>query len=91
MSSCKKCGAEIVWEKTQTGKFKPPQNPDGTRHTCGDTTLEKAERPVIGDPNYQSDPVLLEKAEKRVREIVHEELTRLFVDLAVTYKKASQK
>ena len=35
MSTCKKCGAEVVWNRKPDGSFAPPQNPDGSRHNCG--------------------------------------------------------
>ncbi|DBA34955.1 TPA_asm: hypothetical protein vir524_00053 [Caudoviricetes sp. vir524] len=34
MSKCKKCGADVIWEKKPTGGFFPPKNPDGSRHDC---------------------------------------------------------
>lgn len=39
MSTCKKCGATIVWPPKPGGPsagFFPPQNPDGTPHKCED-------------------------------------------------------
>lgn len=34
MSTCKKCGAEIVWKKRPDSTYFPPQNPDGSPHDC---------------------------------------------------------
>ena len=44
MSKCKKCGAEVKWIPKPGGPdagFLPPQNPDGSRHTCGDNVSTK--------------------------------------------------
>lgn len=35
MSTCKKCGAQVIWKKKPDGSgFLPPENPDGARHDC---------------------------------------------------------
>ncbi|MDD5348508.1 MAG: hypothetical protein PHT59_07835 [Candidatus Omnitrophica bacterium] len=49
MSECKKCHATIVWKKKPDGTFAPPENLDGTRHTCGnDASAGKQPGEIIG-------------------------------------------
>ena len=45
MSKCKKCGAEVNWVPTEGGGFLPPQNPDGSRHTCSDVSTKQSPQP----------------------------------------------
>lgn len=48
MSECKKCGATIIWRKRSDGSFFPPENPDGSRHTCGDNAPKSIKDAITG-------------------------------------------